>query len=173
MRNRQPLLIVGMHRSGTSCLAGCLESGGLTLGDVNEYANFNKRGTREHEAIRDIHDDLFHSAGASWDRPPVSQISWTMDHVDQLKDQTKAFEDVAHWGLKDPRSIFCLNGWKALFEPRYVVTYRHPLAVRDSLVTRAEVWKQPMSSDHALEIWIAYNKEVLRQTEGTPTPYIR
>ena len=33
-----PVAVIGMHRSGTSCLAGCLEDLGLTLGPVNTRA---------------------------------------------------------------------------------------------------------------------------------------
>jgi len=47
MQISPPILILGMHRSGTSCLAGCLEEAGLYLGDVNLKAGFNKKGNRE------------------------------------------------------------------------------------------------------------------------------
>jgi len=36
MQISPPILILGMHRSGTSCLAGCLEEAGLYLGDVTK-----------------------------------------------------------------------------------------------------------------------------------------
>jgi hypothetical protein len=39
-----PIIILGMHRSGTSLVAGCLEAAGLYLGPVNNYAPFNKKG---------------------------------------------------------------------------------------------------------------------------------
>jgi len=34
----QAVLILGMHRSGTSCLAGSLQEAGLYLGEVNTAA---------------------------------------------------------------------------------------------------------------------------------------
>ena len=39
--------VLGMHRSGTSCLAGSLEQQGLFLGETNTRGPFNLRGNRE------------------------------------------------------------------------------------------------------------------------------
>ena len=36
--NTAVICILGMHRSGTSSLAGCLQEAGLELGDVVEWA---------------------------------------------------------------------------------------------------------------------------------------
>ncbi|WP_173204579.1 hypothetical protein [Sphingopyxis sp. BSNA05] len=41
--SRPFVLILGMHRSGTSCLAGALERCGLHLGDVRRTGTHNKR----------------------------------------------------------------------------------------------------------------------------------
>ena len=43
---RPPVAVIGMHRSGTSCLAGCLEDLGLNLGDVITEALTRTRPTR-------------------------------------------------------------------------------------------------------------------------------
>ena len=48
-----PVAIVGMHRSGTSCLAGCLEDLGLTLGKVNRAAPHNLKGNNENPRFWD------------------------------------------------------------------------------------------------------------------------
>jgi len=46
----RPMLILGMHRSGTSCLAGCLQAAGLISGEVNIQAMYNAKGNRENLA---------------------------------------------------------------------------------------------------------------------------
>ena len=57
--------LLGMHRSGTSWLAGSLQERGLPFGDVNESARYNAKGTRENEALhRRVHEAFAH--GWEW-----------------------------------------------------------------------------------------------------------
>lgn len=44
--------VLGMHRSGTSVLAGCLGNYGLYLGEVVREAPHNKEGNNENLAVR-------------------------------------------------------------------------------------------------------------------------
>lgn len=173
MASNQPVLILGMHRSGTSCLAGCLEAAGLYLGTVNTAAPFNKKGNREPEHIRDLHDALLQQNGASWNAPPAGPLDWTKDLLEALKHRTADLATEPQWGVKDPRSAFCLKGWQSLYEPRYVVSYRHPSAVVSSLVRRSISWKRPMDRADAYALWAAYNKRILDEVRGADTPFIR
>jgi hypothetical protein len=59
-----------MHRSGTSCLTGTLESWGVVLGDVHRGNPFNAKGNRESQKIMDLHDRIMAANGGSWLRPP-------------------------------------------------------------------------------------------------------
>ena len=171
--NTSPLLILGMHRSGTSCLAGCLEAGGLALGKVNTAAGFNKKGNREHEGIRSIHDALLAHHGFSWDRPPPGQVAWRDTDLEALDRETRALSEEASWGMKDPRTVFCMDGWRTRFTPRLVVTFRHPEAVAASLMKRSMAWKQPMTHQAAISLWLAYNGEILRLVSGSDIQCIR
>ena len=162
-----------MHRSGTSCLAGCLAAAGLYLGNVNTAAPFYKKGNREPEHIRELHDALLAQNSASWNAPPASSLDWPADLLKALNERTADLATADHWGVKDPRSAFCLNGWESLFKPRYVVSYRHPSAVVSSLVRRSISWKRPMERSDAYELWAAYNTRILDNVHGTDTPFIR
>ena len=66
----QSILILGMHRSGTSCLAGSLQEAGLYLGEVNTTAPHNAKGNRESRTIVALHDGLLQANGGAWDAPP-------------------------------------------------------------------------------------------------------
>ena len=46
------VIVLGMHRSGTSLLTGSLEAAGLHLGEVNNAARYNPKGNKENESIR-------------------------------------------------------------------------------------------------------------------------
>jgi len=161
MQITPPILILGMHRSGTSCLTGCLEEAGLYLGDVNVEAGFNKKGNRENRSIMEHHDAILARVGASWDNPPAQDLVWEDDEKDQLIALLSAYETKAIWGVKDPRVLFLLGGWRSITKPKYVGTFRHPQEVVASLVYRAQVWNQPMDADKAFGLWAAYNKKLL------------
>ncbi|MEO0983336.1 MAG: sulfotransferase [Pseudomonadota bacterium] len=169
-----PILVLGMHRSGTSCLAGCLEAGGLYLGDVDTYSNFNKKGTRENRDLMEVHDAALAAHGAAWDAPPPGPVSWPADQFAPLKAHVESFGDRPLWGGKDPRALFLLEGWERLTEPRYVATYRHPAAVIASLTTRAKAWgDETFTETKALGLWTAYNARLLDQRARAPFPLIR
>lgn len=55
------VLILGMHRSGTSCLAGSLQEAGLYLGEVNTAAPHNAKGNRESRDCKFSCDEGQHS----------------------------------------------------------------------------------------------------------------
>ena len=70
-----PILILGMHRSGTSCLAGSLQQRGLFLGEVYEARPHNRKGNRENQRIMDLNNAVLATSDGAWDRPPA-RLSW-------------------------------------------------------------------------------------------------
>ncbi len=148
-----------MHRSGTSCLAGCLEDLGLSLGSVNTAAPHNKKGNRENPRFWPVHDAVLARVGAAWDTPPAAAVVWTSAELDDLRAVLNDYADlVPPWGVKDPRATLLLDGWfQVVPDLKLVASFRHPLAVAASLAAR-----NAMPLDQALSIWAAYNSEVLR-----------
>ena len=55
VRHQAPIFVLGMLRSGTSCLTGILEEAGLFLGDVKRKSRFNAKGNRPHPAFHQEH----------------------------------------------------------------------------------------------------------------------
>ena len=166
-------LILGMHRSGTSCFAGCLEAGGLSLGAVNVHAPFNQKGNREHEPIRGVHDEMLADNEASWDRPPNGQIEIKPEHLEKLKFYVEQFDTDQDWGVKDPRSIFFAKSWQRHFGCEFLGTCRHPIEVAESLESRAARTNKQMSRDSSLAIWRSYNAQLLDLYRAKPFPLIR
>lgn len=168
-----PVMIMGMHRSGTSCLTGCLEQAGLYLGNVNTEAGFNKKGNRENRDIMTLHDQILKRVGASWDNPPDHLPDWTASEISNLETLLEDYEGKEKWGVKDPRSLFTLKGWKKVTEPKFVGTFRHPKEVADSLVYRAKSWARPMEIDKAYGLWASYNSRLLDIHNDQPFDIIR
>ena len=146
------VIILGMHRSGTSCLAGSLEQAGLYLGEVNKKAPHNARGNRENRDIMDLNDLVLSSAGGSWDNPPHPWIHWSADQIAARDALIATYPTDKVWGFKEPRTLFTLDGWlDALPNTQLVGTFRHPMAVAQSLKAR-----NGFSIERGLDLWLAF-----------------
>jgi len=76
-----PIIVLGMHRSGTSLVTGSLEATGMHLGEVNTAAPHNAKGNRENEELRDFHEFMITSRRFDWKTPPERPIEWSADEI--------------------------------------------------------------------------------------------
>lgn len=160
-----PVAVVGMHRSGTSCLAGCLEDLGLTLGEVNRAAPHNLKGNNENPRFWTVHDAVLARVDAAWDRPPTEPVAWTASEIAALKAVLVDYEPLSRpWGFKDPRATVLLDGWfEVLPDLRLIGSIRHPLAVAASLAKR-----NGYGVETSLAIWDTYNRAMLAWHDRAP-----
>ncbi len=155
MGNRA-IIVLGMHRSGTSALAGTLEQAGLSLGKVMTHSFDNIKGSRENKRIQFLHEDLLNRAGGSWMKTDVD-IKWQPVHKALRDSIVDSFAAESVWGFKDPRTLFTINGWREVLPTvDCVATFRHPFFVAASLNKRNN-----MAFNDALGIWNAYNSKLL------------
>ena len=160
------LAILGMHRSGTSNLAGSLEQAGLYLGgdDVEASSRWNAKGNRESRMLSRLHEGLLESNGGDWRHPPA-HVHWD-EQAKRARDRfIRSRSSHAYWGFKDPRAVFLVEGWlEVLPEMGMVATVRHPAAVAESL-RRRHPNKPP---EDWLALWLRYNQRLLelQQTHG-------
>ncbi len=152
------LVILGMHRSGTSCLAGSLEEAGLALGPVDSKPHTNPKGNRENRRIMDLNNAVLEANGASWDSPPDGPCHWSAEHT-QWRDRLIAdYKANSLWGFKDPRTLLVLEGWlRGLPGARLAGTFRHPAAVARSLQDR-----NGFAPAKSIDLWTRYNQRLLR-----------
>jgi len=164
------ILVLGMHRSGTSCLAGSLEQRGLHLGEVYQWRPYNTKGNRENQQVMDLNDAVLAHGGGRWDQPPAT-LAWTGEHAarrDALIADLRAGSR-GHWGFKDPRTLLTFDFWReAIGDARLVGTFRHPLAVARSLNARDPA----MSVERGLALWQAYNERLLECHAAAPFPIL-
>src|SRR5690625_2365386 len=127
---QQVFCILGMHRSGTSCLAGSLQAAGLELGpSASTWDMHNRRGNRENPGFNLLHDRLLEDNGGSWDAPP-DHIVWHSHHETLGRDLISQYAEFPRWGFKDPKILVAIEGWRRLIGPiRRIGIIRHPLAV--------------------------------------------
>lgn len=165
MTPQTAVMILGMHRSGTSCLAGSLQQRGLHLGEVFERNPANPKGNRENPAIMRLNDLVLARNGGSWREPPPA-IRWDAELArarDAIIDRFVA-ADRPVWGFKDPRSLLLLDFWlEGLGSHRiaFVGSFRHPWAVASSLQSR-----DGLPAAEGLALWALYNERLLDLVRG-------
>ena len=164
------ILILGMHRSGTSMVARLLNMMGAYFppeGTSPGANQENPKGLWERRDVFVLNQMVLHSAGADWHR----LSSFALENIPaatlaQFKTEAgKIILDMdAHrpWFLKEPR--FCLLAplWLDLLElPVCVIVNRSPIEVARSLETRNGF---PIAV--GLALWERYNVAALNATRG-------
>ena len=172
-RPSEPALIVlGMHRSGTSAITGTLRLCGAWVGkesELTEASVENPKGFWERRDIRQICDRLLLSAGATW---------WNIASFDQkniphavlaaqrrkFKKAVSALDEHAVWIIKEPRLCLLFPVLRDYVKnPICIYIYRNPLEVARSLQAR-----DGFSIASGLALWEAYNLHALSAFEGLP-----
>lgn len=162
------IAILGMHRSGTSALAGSLRQAGVYLGDVLEASiQYNKKGLNEPRAILYMHEDLLVKSGGAWHDPPEA-IEWGPLHtaVRDLFIESRRGHSI--WGFKDPRTVLVLEGWlNVLPDLKCAGIFRHPHEVAQSLESR-----NGFDLEKGYRIWFRYNQRLLSHAQNRSFPII-
>ena len=147
------ILVLGMHRSGTSALGGVLSECGVDMGSHLLPATAdNERGFFEDMEVVRLNESLLQCGGmqGSWDSVFMPDHDWLQ--LKGVADLLEAATDVirreydgnALIGMKDPRICQLLPFWKtALTAAGYtaaaVCIYRNPIEVASSLAQRNRI----------------------------------
>src|SRR5579883_1495566 len=159
---RQLVVVVGMHRSGTSVITRSLQSMGVKLGDrlMPGAAGINDKGFYEDLDIVVLNEEILSACGKSWySVEPIQPID-----VDYLCDRgylLRAIELIRSklaaneiFGFKDPRTAKLMPFWIRVFttgefDVRFVLALRNPLSVAKSLEKRDGI-----HAEHAYLLWL-------------------
>ena len=188
---RRVILVLGMHRSGTSVLTRLLALCGGDLPKTVMKPNYaNPTGFWEPSAIVDIHNEMLAAAGSSWDDTAEFPLKW-LDSAAAEKFPSRlrggfaeAFGNSPLAVLKDPRICQFVPLWTSLLEtmgidPLVVIPIRNPLEVAASLRVRAEQDAANvlgtyggMPDAKALLLWLRSFLDTERHTRGFPRSFV-
>lgn len=164
------MVLVGMHRSGTSATAGALGALGLQVPRSEDRMN-SPSSNPEHWESHSLmlhNDDVLNILGGSWDAPPELAPGW--EHgpgMSMVSDPAPlvgaAYPDPGPLVWKDPRVCLLLPYWRSLIpgSPGAVFVWRSPMAVARSLQARDH-----LTLVHGLALWERYNLAALEGLRG-------
>ena len=164
------VLVLGMHRSGTSLLTQIISKLGVYIGEEDELGEAdpsNEDGHFEFTKIKEIHDELLSHFGMKWDCTCIDRIKTDAHEVENFKSRISAeldylFSNHDTVAIKDPRSSYFLGIWDALLkekgiEPRYIYVIRKPNEVSASLHKRDGILE-----NYGRRLWKTYNVMIQR-----------
>mgnify|MGYP005853061719 CR=1 FL=1 len=144
------VIVLGVHRSGTSLLTAGLQAIGCDLGDMGDVpSNENPRGFFEHASFRRFNDRLLADLGASWDNWGFVAEGFALGGPGFAARRTAAiallkssFGGRALFALKEPRISFLAPFWEAVFHEAAlpiarILIVRDPVEVAASQTRRA------------------------------------
>ncbi len=171
---RRVVVVLGMHRSGTSAVAGSLQRLGIDFGPrLMPATDANARGYYEHIDLVNVHDRLLLALGRTWDDTFPFPPGWWQDDAltgrfreDVLGLLRRDFASPRLWGFKDPRLCRLLPWWEPIWravgsEPLFVLVRRAPAEVADSLAKR-----EGFSAAKCHLLWLQHTLEAERATRG-------
>jgi hypothetical protein len=176
---RRAILVLGMHRSGTSALSRVVNLLGVA-GPARPMppGPDNPRGFWEPQVVSRLNDELLAAGGSSW-------ADWTRFDADRLAPATLAafrprmeaalraeYGDAPLFVLKDPRLSRLLPLWQpalAALEtpPCALIALRHPASVARSLAAR-----NGFPQELSLLLWLHHVLDAERLTRGMARDFV-
>jgi hypothetical protein len=182
---QRALLIVGMHRSGTSAVARMLNLLGAEISENLLPAGIgNELGHWEQAEVLTLHDEMLTSAGSSWDDLLGLKPSWfrstaAQDYGKALAELIQSrFGSAPLFVVKDPRIGLFIPVWIAALsmlnvEPRFVLPFRRPLEVELSLKARHKLaWDSEWPTGQGELLWLRYVLAAEKMTRGYPRSFV-
>lgn len=172
---KECILILGMHRSGTSALTKVFNILGADLPTklLPPVENNNALGFFEPKDISALHDKLLASADSGWDDITRFPPSWyktdeaTYYQNEIIKILERDFDESPLFVIKDPRVCRIVPFWQGIMKQygattKFILTVRNPLEVIHSLKNR-----DGFSTQKSVLLWLSHFIEAERETRGS------
>ncbi|HET7131500.1 MAG TPA: sulfotransferase, partial [Gammaproteobacteria bacterium] len=149
LQQASPIVVIGMHRSGTRLLVDVLDQLGVFMGA-------DRQADSESVAFMLLNEEILHQCGAFWSEPmsahfllaqPAAAEQLAAHVRESLAARLASYVGAAGWhlgasalpafGWKDPRNTFTLPVWKQVFPNlRVIHILRHGVDAAASLARR-------------------------------------
>jgi hypothetical protein len=173
-KKKKLIVVLGMHRSGTSVLASSLRVMNVDLGSnlMPGIKGVNDKGFWEDMDIYHLNEQMLATLSNAWHYLlPISSSDVVKLNEAGFREQAlrvlgEKFTKIDTFGFKDPRLCKLLPFWKQIFsqldlDVNYIIALRHPLSVAQSLEKRDgfPIYK-------SLFLWLDHTVSGLEQTKN-------
>ena len=157
------IVVLGMHRSGTSVVTRGLQVLGVSLGDrLLPPQGDNTKGFWEDIDIYELNIEILSFIGSDWHHlapiePSDVEILCDRGYLERaVKLLHQKMDGVPVFGIKDPRMSKLMPFWKEVFNHcqiniNYIMAIRHPLSVSKSLASRNGI-----DIEKSYMLWLGY-----------------
>lgn len=154
------IVILGMHRSGTSMIAGILNMLGIDMGKelIGKHWS-NPLGHFENKKFLELNEKILRKAGGVWNRPPEEEqiLAQVGIFSEEIKNLIQSNES-KFWGWKDPRTSLTIELFLPYLDnPYFLVCHRDASAIARSLKRRDN-----MRLEQGIKLTKIYNKRIER-----------
>jgi glycosyltransferase involved in cell wall biosynthesis len=173
------VLVLGMHRSGTSAVTRILNLCGADLGrHLLPPKPDNERGFWENETFLELHEEVLAQWNLRWHDIAEFPPDWRQAPAARRFASVLRHALAAEFGdsrlrlVKDPRLSLLTPLWTDALHgtpihPAFVVVVRHPDEVAASLVKR-----DGLSIAHSRMLWLQHMVECVRVTRAYPRVFV-
>jgi hypothetical protein len=178
--NNQAIIVLGMHRSGTSATTGMLRCLGVTLGNklYAGHAGINAKGYFEHSNITNINEEALLAINSVWDDIlPKPDYWWKCNELEKYANKIKGnlqkdFSQALIWAIKDPRVCRLIPWWLDILaeegiDAKYLIVVRPPHDVYLSLNRR-----DGFSLEKSYLLWILHYLDAEFWTRKLPRVFV-
>lgn len=171
------LIVLGMHRSGTSTVARLLNMMGAYFAPAElamPATEYNEKGYWERMDVFGVHEEMFHALGMGWDRVAhfdarrLAEPEFVAQFRPRIEQILLDLDARRPWFVKDPRLNVLLPFWQPLLEvPVCIFVHRNPIQVAQSLQKREGF---PLSL--GLALWEQYSLLGLAHSRAMPRLWV-
>jgi len=172
------VIVLGMHKSGTTLISQILHKSGINMGNFDERISYDQGNQYERYETQILNKEILkcgdtHSLDVIH---PVTDI--TNEYL--LKRMSLLVQDLCQkysaWGFKDPRTCLTYPVWQKVLPPhKVIIVYRNPLEVYHHYrrgIPFYRIFKKLKYSYKALRAWYIYNSLLLQYISQLNSDYI-
>ncbi len=173
METKRLIVVLGMHRSGSSAIAKSLEVLGVDLGKHLMPADENnEKGYFEDIGINRLNTEILQNIGCDWySLAPFKNDVFEGERISSLRQKASEIiedklQDTNLLGIKDPRLCKLLPFWKNVFDDlelqvSYVICLRNCESIAASLFSRDGIPRVK-----SLYLWLTHMLPVFQNTKN-------
>lgn len=166
------IVVLGMHRSGTSMVSGLLHKMGVNMGErLLKGGVSNPKGYFEDLDFLALNRHILKESDGSWNNPPLKKK--LQKSIDKNQNKIKKIINIKNkksklWGWKEPRTVLTIDAYMNFLPPdetKFILIYRNPLTISYSLNKRK---KNRLEIMDGLELASVYEYELAKFIKKYP-----